>query len=198
MAHHPRHAQGHHADEPQKASKKRIDLTENDSNDVEAVLRFLYTVEYPYNDGISAVTDLRVYNIANRFDLNDLMQLAELRLCENVKKAWKLPEFGSLITLLYNDTLDRDDKLTEALLDVVVEHARDLYSEEVGSVGANFRRLVRSNAKFSSDINTRLMFKVQDGLVWVSCRKCKNEWAQKRLRGGSACPECGTVGHSFL
>ena len=82
-----------------------------------------------------------------------------------------------------------------ALLDVIVEHVKELYQEDFG---AEYRRLVRSNGKLASDINERLIFNWQDGSVWVSCRGCMNEWAQTRVRGDSIYPECGTVGHFFL
>lgn len=179
----------------QSPGENIIDFPEEDPDDVDAILRFLYTVEYRYNDLLAAVTDLRVHTIAEKYDMSDLVKLAELRFADIVKKAWRLPEFAKIIDSVYTQMSDRDGKLTDAMLDVTVEHIRELYEEEFG---AEFRRVMRSNAAFASDVNSRLMLHLQEGEVWVCCRACKNEWAQKRGRGDCACPVCGSAGHSLL
>lgn len=136
-----------------------------------------------------------MHTIADKYDLPDLTKLAELRFADNLKKAWRFPEFAEMIETVYAGTSDRDGKLTKALLDVTAANIKELNEEDFG---VDFRRVIRSNAEFASDVNARVMFHLRDDEVWVSCRACRNEWAQKRGRGECACPECGQVGHSFL
>ena len=136
--------------------------------------------------------------MADNYEIPEFMKVAEARFAENLRRDWKLEEFSSVIEEVYTRALDRDGKLTEALLDVVVEHAMELYEPVTEPFGCEFRRLVRTNARFASDVNSRLIFQVQKSSVCFECKGCKNTWKQNMGRGTFVCPECGTAGHSLL
>lgn len=185
-------------DHAQKKGNQPVDLSEDTPDAIHAMLSYLYTFEYAYTDIVRSLDDVRVHSMADRYEIPELLKLAEARFARNIKKDWKLEEFGTVIEEIYTRAPDRDGKLTEALLDVVVEHAMELYEPVKEPFGGEFRRLVRTNAKFASDVNSRLVFCVQQGSVCVKCRDCKNSWTQKMGRGECVCPECGTKGHEFL
>lgn len=60
------------------------------------------------SDLAAALTDVRVHMIADKFGAENLMSLARLCFEENIQKAWKLSEFGSIIDTVYNQASDRD------------------------------------------------------------------------------------------
>ncbi|KFY10230.1 hypothetical protein V492_05128 [Pseudogymnoascus sp. VKM F-4246] len=86
----------------------------------------------PRTKGEALLINIRVFSIAKKFGLDDLMSLAVKKHREAVKNLWNTPNFERSITLLYDKELGEvhSSKLRYATADIILSNIRELLKKQ--------------------------------------------------------------------
>ena len=111
------------------------------------MFQFLYTSEYNETIQITAVHDngypqtndisleanechIRLYAIADKYDIQDLKSLAKSKLQSSISDRWPIPFFPALIQGVLNSTPPKDRGLRDIITLICARHVTELLSEE--------------------------------------------------------------------
>ncbi|KFY87362.1 hypothetical protein V500_07007 [Pseudogymnoascus sp. VKM F-4518 (FW-2643)] len=158
-----------------------IDLTEYEPKIVEKMLRFIYQEDYddehetvplpdsikhapqkpgrPLPNGEALLVNIKVLIIAEKFGLDDLMDLAVEKHDGAAQELWDTPSFEKSITLLYDSKMDEVGSLAfrRATADAIANNAAALLER------ATFREVLNRYG----DLATEVLSVVTTGKGWL-------------------------------
>ncbi|KAK3712285.1 hypothetical protein LTR37_009147 [Vermiconidia calcicola] len=163
----------------QEASENTITLEDDQPCVVDAMLRYLYTFDYHYENQVKGVKaapmvfDVFVHIIADKYDIPALMKLAESKYAEHVQNVWQTDAFAESIREVYTGAADRDGQLRKTIIETFTRHAQELYHEDFG---ACFRSVADAIAPFASALAAALVTPrnpaPEEGDVRYQCSWC--------------------------
>lgn len=158
-----------------------IDLTKYEPKIVEKMLRFIYQEGYdderetvplpdfnkhapqkpgrPLPNGEALFVNIKVLIIAEKFGLNDLMNLAVEKHKEAVYELWNTPSFERSITLLYDSKMDEvsSRKLLRATVNIISSNATALLE----------RKTFRDVLNLHGELATEALSMIMTGRGWL-------------------------------
>ncbi|GAD94933.1 BTB/POZ domain protein [Paecilomyces variotii No. 5] len=132
-----------------------IRLDEDDPRAVEAMINFMYGFTYD-NSGSEhgrvspMLFNIRVYQIATKFDIPKLKNEAQGNFNNAIKKCWEMDDFPTAIEDAYEPTTSADRGLRDAVVTVSVNHIDHLLKKD------NFKGGLSKTTGFAADIVQRL------------------------------------------
>jgi hypothetical protein len=171
-----------------------IDLKEDDAFVVQAMLSFLYGFDYDASGNDQTVFspmvfNVKVYTIAEKYDIHALKSQAKEKFEEAVSVCWSLDDFPHAIAEIYSFTPSHDHGLRDFVVETCCKHINELLEKEA------FADILEGSASFAADI-TRLM--ATQGLVGKSlekykCPSCSRKWEAVLPSSGGTyyCIRCG-------
>ncbi|KAK3648414.1 hypothetical protein LTR56_007531 [Elasticomyces elasticus] len=132
-----------------EAKEGVIPLDHDDPSVVEAMLEYMYKLDYHDDHGTDvdgAVVPPIVFNVhililADKYDILDLAKLAEVKSSTQARDEWKGAAFADAAALVFATDTKLADAMREVVLQVAVLHAEDFDTEVLG---AKFREAVAS------------------------------------------------------
>ncbi|KAF2803436.1 uncharacterized protein BDZ99DRAFT_526784 [Mytilinidion resinicola] len=145
-----------------------IRLEGDDVSAVEAMPQFMYTVDYDAsgsakNSASPMVFNVKVYSIADKYDVPALKSQARQKFETTVETCWNMDDFPDAVAEVYNSTLSIDRGLRNVLVDAACKHISELLSKQ------RFRDILGETVGFASDI-AQLLAK---GRKKYQCPSCK-------------------------
>ncbi|KAK5123727.1 hypothetical protein LTR85_002363 [Meristemomyces frigidus] len=117
----------------QEAQQNTIDLQDDDSDVVYAMMRFMYTGNFD-NSGSEDVGQtwgmfcIAVHAIADKYNVAFLGDLAAESLEQWSSDFWKEQVFTEVVREVYTNKTDRDGRLRDAVLSVAAKHVQSLFA----------------------------------------------------------------------
>lgn len=164
-----------------------VRLEGDDVSAVEAMLQFMYTFDYDASGGAEhssspMVFNVRVYSIADKYDVPALKSQAKQKFETTVETCWDMDDFPYAVAQVYNSTPSVDRDLRKVVVDVACKHINELLLKQ------GFRDVLEETVGFASDI-AQLLAKSQNK---YRCPKCGRQWEAELPAGGSYyCIYCG-------
>lgn len=106
-----------------------MELQDDDPGIVDGMLHFLYRSNYDnitFGRDPPATLHLRMACIADKYIIPPLAELATAMVVKTAKLHWDTEDFADVLSEVYAIT-DSDVQLRQALLDVVMSHAKELF-----------------------------------------------------------------------
>ncbi|CEI68464.1 unnamed protein product [Fusarium venenatum] len=131
---------------PWKESQENaIVITEFHADVVEAMLYFLYHLDYkvPTN---AMIFNARMYEIADNYGLDSLKNLAKDKFRTAIEADWNEAEYVDAISIVYTSTPPQDHDLRESVVDISMEHMNELIGH------GDFKSALEANPEFAIDI----------------------------------------------
>jgi hypothetical protein len=142
-----------------------IELPEDDANIVDAMLKFLYFFNYSLkfasepqlsedqvtldDDGSEKLFHLRVYAVADKFEIPGLKATAQHKFQVAARETWSLEDFPAAINLAYE--IAPPGSQGEGLRNIVVGIAKGNI-QALFRQGEGFSKMMESNAEFGRDL----------------------------------------------
>ena len=160
-----------------------IRLEGDDVSAVEAMLQFMYTFDYDAsssaeNTSSPMVFNVKVYSIADKYDVPALKSQAKQKFKTTVETCWDMDDFPYAVAQVYNSTPSVDRGLRDVVVAVACKHTSQLLSKQ------GFRDVLEDTVGFASDI-AQLLAKSQE--------RCESR-SQNKYR----CPNCGKQWEAVL
>ncbi|KAF5615172.1 ARM repeat protein [Fusarium tjaetaba] len=139
-------------DGPWKESSERvIEIMDFDPAVVRAMTLFLYCFDYESPaDSSAMIFHARVYQIADKYDIEALKRLAATKYRTSIDAGWEMDSFPCAIELAYTTTPPGDRGLRDIALEIAVKKIGTLMSQDV------FCKMLSANADLAGDIIRRL------------------------------------------
>lgn len=163
---------------------------------VEAMLHFMYTFDYDasgsaQNSSSPMVFNVKVYSIADKYDVPALKSQAKQKFETAVETCWDMDDFPDAIAQVYHSTPSTDRGLREVISGAACEHVNELLLKQ------GFRDVLEETVGFASDI-AQLLAKRQKQNQGQSqrqryrCPGCNKQW-EAVLSSGTYyyCIHCG-------
>lgn len=127
---------------------------------------FMYHFDYETTEDSSAlILNTKVYQIADKYGIDSLKELAASKFCDATKKFWGSDEFPIAVTLAYTTTLPTDMGLRNSILVTTFDNFDDI-------MGRNeFCETLKTNQDFATDL-VRFMFEKRQGIHRYRCSSC--------------------------
>jgi speckle-type POZ protein len=177
---------------PQESVSGAIRLEGDDLSAAEAMLRFMYTFDYDAsgsaeNSFSPMVFNVKVYSIADKYDVPALKSKAEQKFEAAVAVGWDMDDFPDAIAQVYNSTPSVDRGLREIVTETACKHVKELLLKP------GFRDVLDETVGFASDIAQLLAeSKNQKQRSKYRCPSCRHNWEAVLPSGGSYhCIYCG-------
>jgi speckle-type POZ protein len=172
-----------------------IDLNEEDTFMAQSMLSFLYGFNYDSSGNDQTVFSpmvfsVKVYTIAENYDIHALKSQAKGKFEEAVRTCWGLDDFPHAIAELYNFTPSHDRGVRDFVVETRCQHINALLEKQA------FADILERSASFAADI-TRLMATKRmatPGLEKYMCPS-RDEKREAILPSISSC-YCIRCGHS--
>ena len=175
-----------HVDAKQIDSDGCVDLEEDN---VEAMARFMYIFDYNLSgiswDGFSPmVFNIKVYSIADKYDIPALQVLAKEKFEKAVRVCWDMADFPDAIAQVYDSTPGQE--LRKGIESMVCIHIDELLSK------LRFRNVLEETVEFASAIVQQLNKNRASSCKKYRYPSCNKQW-EAILPKGSCCyyTHCG-------
>ena len=146
---------------------------------VEAMLRFMYTSEYDAsgsaeNSASPMVSNVKVYSIADKYDVPSLKSQAEQKFRTTVETCWNMDDFPYAVAEVYNSTTSIDRGLRNVVVEVACKHINELLSKQ------GFRDVLEEITGFASDMVQHLATSPGKSEIRsqtkYQCPSCLRQW----------------------
>lgn len=169
-----------------------IDIRDDDTESFKAMLEYFYTSDYDVQTGtpectqdtqiskatkieeesysLSLLFHIRIYAMADRYEVPSLQALAADKFREVAKKSWHTAGFLEAIEELYTLTLESDGRMGRTIATIVHQHRDRLMESE------RMKQLIRHFPTFGHDLMLEMRRQWQSscrGGTLVMCTKCK-------------------------
>ncbi|KAE9984039.1 hypothetical protein BLS_003190 [Venturia inaequalis] len=135
-------------------NESNIDLTDQDTDAVEALLAYLYTSEYTAKEKENAlVLHVHVYQLAHMYLIGELCKVAAKSFDEAAEKDWNLPSF----LLAVQETYTNPEAEEKTLRKLVAEHVVDNLSELLKDDEGEFAKTMVAFGEFGKDVSRALI-----------------------------------------
>lgn len=161
---------------------------------VEAMLQFMYTSDYDAscsadNSASPMVSSVKVYSIADKYDVPALKSQAKEKFKTAVETCWTMDDFPYAIAEVYNSTTSIDRGLRNVVVDIASKHVNQLLSKQA------FSDVLGEVVGFASDIAQQLansQEKIRKRLRKYKCPHCEKQWeAVLSSENTYRCIHCG-------
>ncbi|PLB47857.1 hypothetical protein P170DRAFT_465392 [Aspergillus steynii IBT 23096] len=178
-----------------ETTENAVHLEEDDPRAIEAMIHFMYGFEYDSSGSqhgrISPMLfNIRVYQIADKYVVPQLKQLAKEKFEIVLKACWQMDDFPTAIAEGYGCTPKEDRGLRDPLVKISHEHITQLLAKD------DFQTALEETTGFAADLAQGLTRTVDKDptLTKYRCPSCGNEWRLGIVNGGpmSRCPCCGS------
>lgn len=170
-----------------------MDLSEHDPDALEAMLEYLYTGSFSdyHSSSAPAVFNVRVYSIAEKYDIYCLQTEAAEKFGKAVRASWNKVNLSDVIQEVLGTTRDQYSLLTNSFLDVYMEHAADLlnvcinthFNETIGETPWRTAQLARV---LSGEHRRRVYKGAAEGCNRMFISRIKpGEWMKRVCDSGS-------------
>ncbi|RYN15717.1 hypothetical protein AA0119_g13004 [Alternaria tenuissima] len=128
-----------------------IPLNDDDVSAVEAMLQFLYSFDYDASGSATGIAspmvfNVKVYSIADNYEIPALKTIASQKFKESVKTCWNMDDFPPAIAEVYGSTPPNDQGLRSVIVDVACEHITELLQKQ------GFCDILEETAGFALDL----------------------------------------------
>lgn len=167
-----------------------IELKEDNSRAVEAMLRFMYTFDYDssgsdWERASPILFNVEVYSIAEKYGVLPLKLQAKEKFEKAIQNCWDMDDFSPAITEIYNSTPTTDRGLRDAVVEISHEHICRLLEKHA------FRDVLEETAGFAADV-TQQMASSDTAMENYRCPNCGKCWkAVVPASGTYYCIQCG-------
>ncbi|KAE9993179.1 hypothetical protein EG327_006178 [Venturia inaequalis] len=135
-------------------NESNIDLTDQDTDAVEALLAYLYTSEYTAKEKENAlVLHVHVYQLAHMYLIGELCKVAAELFDKAAEEDWNLPSFP----LAVQETYANPEAEEKTLRKIVVKHAVDNLSELLEDDEGEFAKTMVVFGEFGKDVSRALI-----------------------------------------
>lgn len=189
----------------EEAHDNAIDLSDDDPNAVEALLRFFYLGHYTNCTGENVVDQnlayhLKVYIVADKYVVHELRQLAGCDFAHKAERNCYLPEFADVVELVYQ--FDAMHWLKSVLVSTAARHAPRLFNDWKLQ---RFQEVARSVPSFTADIVMAFTRPTRFGALpcisdaippeygWASAQHCDGSLVAGVESKTYRCPNCGEI-----
>ncbi|TID27488.1 hypothetical protein E2P81_ATG00245 [Venturia nashicola] len=182
-----------------EAQENSVDLQEDKSYIVDAMMEALYDGDYTYenDDDLAESEDMfhaKVYAIADKYDIPNLKTIAYEHFVRTFAiKESTVREIAETIEYIYDSTPESDRRLRDIVVHIAADRALEFYR------CPEFEAMAGNVSEFCNDLAKRLGVKQElwgggkKPLLPITCSKCSNEFSSSRRgsNGGVYCPCCG-------
>ncbi|EMD86655.1 hypothetical protein COCC4DRAFT_33157 [Bipolaris maydis ATCC 48331] len=171
-----------------------IPLNDDDVSAVEAMLRFLYSFDYDASGSVADVAspmvfNVKVYSIADKYDVPALKSIAREKFKESVKTCWNMDDFPHAIAEVYSSTPPNDQGLRDLIVEVACERITELLQKQ------GFRDVLGEAVGFASDLvklqaSKKRPNEKQDRTKY-RCPNCSKYWEAASSESRYYCLYCG-------
>ncbi|KAK4503133.1 hypothetical protein PRZ48_006560 [Zasmidium cellare] len=182
-----------------EASSGIVTLPDDHPEAVCAVMQYLYTSDYQVKSTPGQtptleplVLDVLVYTLADKLDVQPLVQFAAKRFCVRLQgmqsELWKTAAFPEAIRELYLNAPDTDRKMHKTVMEISTAHAVKLLTE---SYGLEFRKVVEEVKTFGTEFQLAAISRRQDYVDGAARYFCSNRSKVVILpEDQPSCPAC--------
>lgn len=133
-----------------------IELKGDDPLVVEAMLQFMYTIDYDSGGNDQEpmspmLFNVRVYSIAGKYDVMALKQRAKEKFTVAASTCWDMDDFAHVISEIYTSTPPEDRGLRDIVVEVTHPHIDVLLKKD------DFRRVLEETPFFTADVTQVLI-----------------------------------------
>lgn len=156
------------------------------------MLHFMYRFDYDAsgNDQGRAsptVFNVRVYSIADKYDVPGLKSYAKRKFEKAVETCWDMDDFPHAITEIYSSTPAPDRGLRDLVIEVACKHIDALLEKQV------FQDVLEEAVGFAAGVTQAMAKEADSALKKYRCPNCSKIW-QAVLSSGNTyyCIRCGS------
>src|SRR5436190_10693352 len=103
------------------------------------MISYMYTFDYTDGNSTDALlNNLRVYTIADKYDIKELKELARKRFSTQVQTHWNHAKFPAVVREVYDSTVSSDHGLRDIIEKAIKEHVGSVLDDD------NFKNLLIS------------------------------------------------------
>ena len=117
---------------------------------VEAMLQFMYTFDYEAigaeNSPSPMVFNVKVYSIADKYDIPALKVQAEQKFRTAAETCWDMDDFPHAVAQVYSSTSSTDQGLRRISTEIACKHIKQLLEKQ------GFRNILDETVGFASDV----------------------------------------------
>ncbi|KAK1071910.1 hypothetical protein LTR74_003011 [Friedmanniomyces endolithicus] len=137
----------------QEESEGVVELHDDDPDVIDRLFHYIYRNAYDDADTHTApvLLNVRMVAVAEKYFVDHLAQLAISKLSQHVAEAWETRGFSDAVEEAYTTTADCDRALRDTLLEIVGEHAHDLFDVEKTKY-AHFQTMAARTPVFGSEV----------------------------------------------
>lgn len=115
------------------------------------MLQFLYSFDYDASGSATGIAspmvfNVKVYSIADNYEIPALKTIASQKFKESVKTCWNMDDFPPAIAEVYGSTPPNDQGLRSVIVDVACEHITELLQKQ------GFCDILEETAGFALDL----------------------------------------------
>ncbi|KAK7177377.1 BTB/POZ domain-containing protein, partial [Paraphaeosphaeria sporulosa] len=134
-----------------KESAEGVVHLKDDVRVVEAMLHFMYTFDYEAigdaeNSPSPMVFNVKVYSIAEKYDIPALKLLAKQKLQKTAEICWDMDDFPHAVAEIYASTPSADQSLRQLSTEISCDHIKQLLAKQ------GFRDVLDEAVGFASDV----------------------------------------------
>lgn len=157
----------------QEAKENKIDLAEHDPQVVEAMLKFMYRLDYGTpntrnDESMKLAFHAQVCAIAEAYIIQDLQAAAEKNYLREALTLWSTPAFPNAI--VYSGTSKVYDGLKSILVNVTVDHAVCLFTP---NHHVRFQQVAADTPEFAAAVAKRLTGILNQRPDTYECLTCR-------------------------
>jgi DNA-directed RNA polymerase subunit RPC12/RpoP len=130
-----------------KSVSRQIELEEVEVAAVEAMLRFMYHLDYNTIHGASTmIFNTQVYGLADKYIIPALKSLALEKFRMDISSGWAMDDFPLTVSEAYNSTPETDRALRDLVVEISTANINKLLENEL------FRGVLRETPGFAVDM----------------------------------------------
>ncbi|KAH8728537.1 BTB/POZ domain-containing protein [Phaeosphaeriaceae sp. PMI808] len=155
-----------------KESNGCLTLNDDDISAVEAMLEFMYSFDYDSsgraeNTCSPMVFNVKVYSIAEKYDIPALKAKAKQKFETAVETCWEMDDFPDAVKEVYHSIPDNNQELQEVVADIACRNIKQLLFKD------KFCDVLKETGGFASSLVHRLGV---DRVKTYLCPHCGKKW----------------------
>ncbi|KAK4543500.1 hypothetical protein LTR36_005394 [Oleoguttula mirabilis] len=149
---------------PTEAETGCIELHDDDPILIDKMLYFLYHLDYDdtHEGMVTMLLNVRMFAIAEKYLIKDLEELAITKVAATAETQWETPAFATALSEAYTQMTDVRGQLRKALVDIVLDHATDLFDMDAEK-HRHFREVAAKTPAFAATVAQLVVRKQVDG-----------------------------------
>lgn len=150
------------------------------------MLRFMYSFDYSHEPPTPGmVFDAKVYQIADKYDIQALRKHARRKFKDAVSPGWSVDDFSKAVKTTWKRTFTTDRGLRDLILKASCLHINELLKNK------RFRGLLSKNSDFAVDLIHSLSRRFSRRSLREKCGCCEELIPAVVSSRHDCCPRCG-------